>query len=236
LSLFIIACSHCSIAGNQNYGPLIQRQSKKINSLEDRIIELEYTVRNLQSQLDQKDTRYRRSSARSDNILISPNNSVLPSIGEGANIPSELDKTQNKKQFFGKKNNIAADKAFYDIALSKLKGGSHEDSEKLFAEFIQKFPNSKLQSNAMFWYGESFYRREIFNKAAINFLKTYKKYPKGSKAADSLLKLSFSLASLNKNKEACSMLNKLKSEFPKRPISSIKRAKDAREKFGCGFR
>ena len=101
------------------------------------------------------------------------------------------------------------------------------------ANFIKEHPSSSLQSNATFWYSETFYRRGIFDKAAINYLQSYKNYPKGSKAPDALLKLAYSLASLNKNKEACSMLEKLDLEFPQRPISSIKRTKEAKNKFYC---
>ena len=84
--------------------------------------------------------------------------------------------------------------------------------------------------NACIWANDG---GEMFNKAAVNYLQSYKQYPKGSKAPDSLLKLSYSLASLNKNKEACSMLTKLEQEFPQRPISSIKRAQEAKDKFQC---
>jgi tol-pal system protein YbgF len=115
----------------------------------------------------------------------------------------------------------------------ELKDGKFEDAERQFADFIIKYPASGLQSNATFWYAETFYRREMFNKAALNYLQSYKKYPKGAKAQDSLLKLSYSLASLNKKKEACSMLTKLEQEFPQRPIGSIKRAQEARDSFQC---
>ena len=125
------------------------------------------------------------------------------------------------------------DKVDYDLALAALKDGDFTSAEQQFAQFIEKYPSSQLQSNATFWYGESFYRRNDFNKAAIHYLQSYKKYPKGSKAPDALLKLSYSLASLNKNKEACAMLTKLELEFPKRPESSIKRAQEAKSKFHC---
>jgi tol-pal system protein YbgF len=125
------------------------------------------------------------------------------------------------------------DKADYDLALAALKEGDFTLAETKFSDFIKQHPSSGLQSNATFWYAETFYRRGVYDKAAINYLQSYKKYPKGSKASDALLKLSYSLASLNKNKEACSMLDKLDSEFPKRPIGSIKRAREAKEKFRC---
>lgn len=125
------------------------------------------------------------------------------------------------------------EKHSYDHALSLLKEKKFEESESAFADFIQKYPKSDLQSNSYFWYGETFFQRQNYEKSALFYLKGYKLQPKGSKAADSLLKLALSLGEINKKKEACSMLNKLEKEFPKRSASSKKRSNEAANKFGC---
>lgn len=121
----------------------------------------------------------------------------------------------------------------YDLALSTLKDGKHDEAEKLFSDYIKRHPNSKSLSNAYFWHAETFYRRNDFDKAAINFLKNYQKFPSSAKAPDALLKLALSLGEMKKNKEACSILKKLDDEFKKRSGSSIKRAYDAKIKYGC---
>ncbi len=130
---------------------------------------------------------------------------------------------------------VTKDKVAYDIALISLKENKLIDAEKKFANFLKNYPNSALSSNAYFWYGESFFRRNIFNKAAINYLKGYKQSPKGAKAYDSLLKLALSLGELKKIQEACSILDKLEIEFPNRSATSVKRAKDTRIKFACKY-
>ncbi|WP_341756644.1 MULTISPECIES: tol-pal system protein YbgF [unclassified Candidatus Tisiphia] len=128
---------------------------------------------------------------------------------------------------------IPPDKQLYDLALASLKDNKLTDAEEKFASFLKNYSNSPLLSNAYFWYGESFFRRNMFDKAAINYLKGYKQSPKGIKASDSLLKLALSLGELKKTPEACSILEKLEAEFPNRSATSIKRAKDARTKFAC---
>lgn len=95
------------------------------------------------------------------------------------------------------------------------------------------YTKSTHLSNAYFWYAETFFRRKDFDKAAINFLKAYQKFPSSSKAPDALLKLAFSLGEMKKNTEACSILKKLDTEFKKRSESSKKRAYDAKIKYGC---
>ncbi|WP_425363695.1 tol-pal system protein YbgF [Candidatus Tisiphia endosymbiont of Hybos culiciformis] len=128
---------------------------------------------------------------------------------------------------------IPQDKQLYDLALASLKDNKLTDAEEKFASFLKNYSNSPLLSNAYFWYGESFFRRKMFDKAAINYLKGYKQSPKGIKASDSLLKLALSLGELKKIQEACSILDKLEAEFPNRTATSIKRARDARTKFAC---
>ncbi|MGI4775881.1 MAG: tol-pal system protein YbgF, partial [Janthinobacterium lividum] len=125
------------------------------------------------------------------------------------------------------------EKKLYDLAIAALKDNKLEIAEKKFGELIQIYPKSPLQSNSYFWYGETFFRRNIFDKAAVNYLKGYKQFPKGVKAADSLLKLALALGELKKKNELCGILTKLETEFPDRPASSIKRTKDTKIKFGC---
>ena len=121
----------------------------------------------------------------------------------------------------------------YDLALASLKDGNFSEAEEKFANFIQNHKDHKLRENAVFWYAESFYRQGNFNQAAIHYLKGYKEYTTGSKASDSLLKLSLSLGKLKKQKEACVILDKLETEFPKRSADSLKRAAEARANFNC---
>lgn len=226
LPILLISLCNSSLADSQSYGPIIQRQSKQIQELKGRVLDLENNIEEMKSILKKAGLVTYKTAGVS-----------VESLGEvvGDNAAEAILLPDVDNTFFGDKpsNSGPKDKVDYDMALATLKDGNLSLAETKFADLIEQHPSSRLQSNATFWYAETFYRRGDYNKAAINYLQSYKKYPKGSKASDALLKLSYSLASLNKNKEACSMLEKLESEFPKRPISSIKRTKDARAKFRC---
>ena len=143
----------------------------------------------------------------------------------------DMASTENEKKDIPVLEPSSDEKKEYDTALAALKESRFEDAEKLFAAFMQKHTNSDLMGNAYFWYAETFYRRGEFDQAAVHYLKGYKQYPKSSKAADNLLKLALSLGELHKNKDACSMLNKLEAEYKNRPAASVKRAGDARAKY-----
>lgn len=201
-------------AEEQSYMDIIQRQSAQIKELKSRLDSLEQAVSTMQTKTINSQVKQTLEKP----IALEQEANLLP--------------TQDKKVFF-KEKGVDEIQSEYDIALSYLKDGKLADAEEKFANFIQTHQKHKLRENAIFWYAESFYRRNNFNQAAINYLKGYKEYPKGSKAADALLKLSLSLGSLNKSKEACSILDKLESEFPNRAANSLKRAAEAKIKFSC---
>ncbi len=205
---------NCVFAAEQGYLAVIQRQSAQIKELKTRLDRLEQTVSTMQTKTVNSEVKQKPEKPAA--------------LEQEANLPQ----TQDKKIFF-KENGVDEIQSEYDTALSYLKDGKFDEAEQKFANFIQTQQNHKLRENAIFWYAESFYRRNNFNQSAINYLKGYKEYPKGAKAADALLKLSLSLGNLNKSKEACSILDKLESEFPNRPANSLKRSAEAKTKFGC---
>lgn len=214
LVIVTFLCAGHVFAAEQNYMAVIQKQSAQIKELKARLDKLEQTVINMQSATSEPKAKQ---------------NSEKPlALEQEADVPE----MQDKKVFFQQKvsDEIQSE---YDIALSLLKDGKFDEAEEKFASFIQNHQKHRLRENAVFWYAESFYLRSNFNQAAINYLKSYKEYPKGSKAADALLKLSLSLGALNKSKEACSILDKLESEFPNRPANLLNRSAQARTKFGC---
>lgn len=218
--LLIYQLSWC-LADKQDYITVINKQSEQIKNLTIRLETLENTVFDLKNQLQVQGQQV--SSGAPLNLAATKDSRL---IGSG---PS-LNKEESEEMIASVRSSGRQEKKDYDIALATLKEGKLEEAERLFYKFIEDYPGSSLQSNAAFWYSETFYRRGIFNQAAVNYLKGYKANPKGVKAADSLLKLAYALAALNKHQEACSMLDKLNKEFPDRPSTG---ASDARSKFGC---
>lgn len=193
--------------------------TKEVQNLTGRVEMLEHIVSKISSNTempqDHQVHKAKQDDKHSGNLSVSVGNENIsePSVANESEADSE------KKQ--------------YDRALIALKENNHNEAEERFAAFISKHPKSPMLSNAYFWYGEVFFRRGEFEQAALQYLKCYKQFPKSVKAPDSLLKLALSLGEMKKVKEACAMLTKLSKEFKDRPAGSIKRAKDAANKFGC---
>ena len=69
--------------------------------------------------------------------------------------------------------------------------------------------------------------------AATVFAEGYKRYPKGPKAAEELLKLGMALGHANQKQNACVALAQLDHDFP-RPGAAIKeRAAAEKKRLGC---
>jgi tol-pal system protein YbgF len=121
----------------------------------------------------------------------------------------------------------------YNFAFGLLKQADYPAAETALKSFIRQHPDDGLAGSAQYWLGETYYVRGNYAEAAIAFAEGYKRYPKGTKAPDDLLKLGMSLARANQKQNACTALAQLDHDFPN-PGSAIKeRAKDEKKKLGC---
>lgn len=121
----------------------------------------------------------------------------------------------------------------YDRAFTLLRQANYDEAERAFKSFIDKNPNDKLIDNAKYWYAETFYVRAKFSDAAVAFADAYQQNTKGSKAPDSLLKLSMSLSGLDKVQDACTTLNELRRNYPQAPATIKTRADQERARLKC---
>ncbi len=121
----------------------------------------------------------------------------------------------------------------YNFAFGLLRRADYPNAEQALRSFIQRYPNNELAGNAQYWLGETYYVRKDYENAATAFALGYQKYPKSGKAADNLLKLGMSLASLGKKTEACSAYSRLDLYFPTAPSNIKERVTSERQQLGC---
>jgi tol-pal system protein YbgF len=121
----------------------------------------------------------------------------------------------------------------YNHAFGLVRQADYPAAEEALKSFIRQHPNDQLAGSAQYWLGETYYARGSYAEAASAFAEGYKRYPKGAKAADGLLKLGMSLARANQRQNACVAFAELDHEFPN-PANAIKeREKDEKKKLGC---
>ncbi len=121
----------------------------------------------------------------------------------------------------------------YENAFSQLKSGNYNGAQRSFDSFLSAYPTHPLAANATYWLGETYYAQTRYDQASRIFAESYKKYPQGPKAADSLLKLGMSLGGAGKNKEACVSLKQLKKEFAAGQTTAVRRADQEMTRLGC---
>ena len=121
----------------------------------------------------------------------------------------------------------------YNYAFGLLKQADYSAAEGALKTFIGQYPDDPLAGSAQYWLGETYYTRGRFAEAASAFAEGYKRYPKGAKAADDLLKLGMSLARDNRKHDSCLAFVQLDHDFPN-PGSAIKeRSAAERKRLGC---
>jgi tol-pal system protein YbgF len=103
----------------------------------------------------------------------------------------------------------------YDMAYGYVLHKDYALAEQAFRDFLRKYPQERLVSDATYWLGESQFQQQRYRDAAENFLNVSTKYDKSGKAPDSLLRLGQSLAALNQKEAACATLAEVGRKYPK---------------------
>ena len=121
----------------------------------------------------------------------------------------------------------------YDEAFGLLRKADYDQAERALGKFVSQHRDSPLAGNAQYWLGETYYVRGKYAEAAVAFAEGFQKYPKNPKAADNLLKLGMSLASLKQKDDACKTFGQLATQFPTAAASLKRRADEERGKLRC---
>jgi len=121
----------------------------------------------------------------------------------------------------------------YKYAMNIMKSGDFEKAEIAFKEFVDTHSKHELAGSAQFWYGETFYIRQLYEDAASAFLEGYQKYPNSPKAPENLLKLGVTLAELGEIEQGCKMIVNLKKAYPKTDAAILQKSSYEKKRFNC---
>ncbi|HLI13586.1 MAG TPA: tol-pal system protein YbgF [Alphaproteobacteria bacterium] len=220
----------------------VSQLESEMQSLTGRIEELGHNVDLLKSQLDKlsKDVDFRltalehggtppgggpAASAAPEGAATAPS----APAGGGAPLPS-----QKPVAGAGQVLPVGTPQQQYDYARALLVQQDYANAEKAFSAFVTSHPDDALAGPAQYWLGETYYVRGNYEQAAKTFAEGYQRYPKSSKAPDSLLKLAMSLVQLKRNKDACVLFNELNQRYPHAPANVKQLAGRERQRAGCG--
>lgn len=130
-------------------------------------------------------------------------------------------------------NSFATPRDLYNYAFRLLNQTKYPEAAASFESFTKQYPKDPLVGNAYYWEGETYYIRRDFVNAADNFRQGFEALPDGPKAADNLLKLAMSLDALQRDKEACVVLQQVTTKFKKSSASITDKATQEQKRIGC---
>lgn len=102
----------------------------------------------------------------------------------------------------------------YENGIALMSARQYDQAEMAFRQFLTANPRSPNVSNAHYWLGESYLKRNRYTDAAEQYLTVYQQYPKASVAPDALVKLAVSLRGMGQKQQACATLAEVGRKYP----------------------
>ena len=103
--------------------------------------------------------------------------------------------------------------ATFAAAQAALRANQNAEAERLFRDFARQNANDRRAPEAYWGIGQSLLNRRDWAQAALAFDESYRRFPRGGFAQESLLGLGNALAGLGDRSAACEAYGRLGSEF-----------------------
>ena len=110
----------------------------------------------------------------------------------------------------------------YEEAFRRYRAADYPGAIDRFQVFLQTHPSSAYADNALFWMGESYFKMNDYEQAAVAFDKVVKRFPDGNKVPDALYRQGVSLLEIGARTKqqktytpaACQIFRRIADEFP----------------------
>jgi tol-pal system protein YbgF len=102
----------------------------------------------------------------------------------------------------------------FDSALASYKQKEYETAEKGFSTFLQKNPKNRMAPDAIYYLGETYFKRNRPREAAEQYLKISTDYASSTHAPEAMLNLGRSLKALDAKEQACASFSQVTQKYP----------------------
>lgn len=189
---------------NDNATGHIENLQESMRLLSGKIEELSNKVAAMNKEIDRLKEKSNVEPSNNNQSIVSESDITKK---ESSELSIKTDANVNKS------SNFKVMKNEFDKAFAHMHKGEYNQAEQGFEEFVSKYPDDKMTGLAYFWLGETYYLQKDYEKSALNYLYSVKKFPKSSKVALATYKLGMSLANLGKKADACRMLKTFLDEY-----------------------
>lgn len=117
--------------------------------------------------------------------------------------------------------------AFYDQALDKYYKGKYVQARTDFAAFEQRYPDSPLLPNALYWLAETHYAQKQYAQSILVFKELTRRFPASRKTPDALLKAGYAYEQLGDIPNALFHLQIVLDDHPRSSAAGLARERMA---------
>ena len=108
----------------------------------------------------------------------------------------------------------------YQASINLLREGKYDEAAAGLQDFLARYRDHELASNALYWLGEAHYVRRDYPAALAAFDGVLRDYPGARKAPDALLKAGYCQHELKRYDQARASLRRVTDEYPGTPAAS----------------
>src|SRR2546428_1889540 len=102
----------------------------------------------------------------------------------------------------------------YSSAYNDYLLGNYDLAIQAFRDYLQRFPNSELSDDAMYYIGVSYFDQKKYDQAVQAFEQLIQLYPKGNKVSTAHFKKAMVLQAMQKTADAIAELQYVHTNFP----------------------
>ena len=107
----------------------------------------------------------------------------------------------------------------YETGMAAFRNGQFELAETHLRAYLDAHPKERLSPEAIFFLGESYFRRARVRDAAEQYLKVSTDFPRAPRAPESLVRLGLALEKLGAKEQACAAFGEVQRKYPSAPAN-----------------
>ena len=157
-------------------------------------------------------------------------NAALGRFITGEDVPPSEERPNNTAE--PDEETLAAQQRYAE-AKAFLEQGYFDQAQNAFEAYITDYASLPLAGPALYWLGEIAAVKGDYRGATNAYIETLKRFPKGSKAPEAMVKLGAALFALGDKVEACRALKAFPSQYPKAAAGVRARAEIESRRAGC---
>jgi len=114
-----------------------------------------------------------------------------------------------------------------------LENGFFDQAYSSLQDFVRDFSDDELSGQALYWLGEIQMVRGNPERAAEHYVASLKRFRKGERAPDAMVKLAAAFSAMGDKDEACRTLKLFPNEYPKASTAVKSKAEIESRRAGC---